>query len=174
MGLFSNAHQSVLPEHLEYADVIWDCHPNNEDSRNLLPPMTSADVLLSHSAIQKLVDHCQWHIKAILIEEYFPNFRSMLGNPPSTFLLDAEKTSYLTVEAMYAKASTIDGNIEALTSLLQQSGIVDEATFKKHMILVHGDLGSLEKIETILHSQCIEEDIMEYMHYLLLMPGLFH
>src|SRR5260370_25178670 len=56
-GLFFNAHQSVLPEHLEYANAIWECHPNNEDSRNLLPPMTSADVLPSHSAIQKLVDH---------------------------------------------------------------------------------------------------------------------
>ena len=152
MGLFFNAHQSVLPEHLEYTDAIWECHPNNEDSRNPLPPMTSVDVLPSHSAIQKLVDHCQWHIKAILVEEYFPEFKSMLSNPLSMFLLDAEKTLYSTAEAMYAKASTTDGNIEALTSLLQQSGIVDEGIFEKYMILVHGDLGSLEKIEMILRS----------------------
>ena len=152
MGLFFDAHQSVLPEHLKYANVIWDCHPNNEDSRNLLPPMTSVDVLPSHSAIQKLIDHCQWHIKAVLVEEYFPEFKSKLGNPQSMFLLDAEKMLYSTAEAMYAKASTTDGNIEALTSLLQQSGIVDEGIFEKYMILVHGDLGSLEKIKTILHS----------------------
>ncbi|KAF8327241.1 uncharacterized protein EI90DRAFT_2928892 [Cantharellus anzutake] len=42
------------------------------------------------------------------------------------------------------------------------------------MILVHGDLGSLEKIETILQSRCIEEDVLERMHYLLPIPGLFH
>ncbi len=173
-GLFFDAHQSVLPEHLEYADAIWECHPNNEDSRNLLPPMTSVDVLPSHSAIQKLIDHCQWHIKVVLVEEYFPEFKSKLGNPQSMFLLDAEKTSYSTAEAMYAKASMTDGNIEALTSLLQQSGIVDEGIFEKYMILIHGDLGSLEKIEMILDSQCIEEGIMEHMHYLLPILGLFH
>src|SRR5260370_42494189 len=75
---------------------------------------------------------------------------------------------------MYAKASTTDGNIEALTSLLQQSGIVDEGIFEKYMILIHGDLGSLEKIEMILDSRCIEEGIMERMHYLLPILGLFH
>ncbi len=63
-GLFFDAHQSVLPEHLKYADAIWECHLNNEDSRNLLPPMTLVDVLLNHSAIQKLIDQHQQTLKA--------------------------------------------------------------------------------------------------------------
>ena len=115
---------------------------DRNDLNQLKQPLRFADA----------VDHCQWHIKVILVEECFPEFKSMLGNPLSMFLLDAEKMSYSTMEAMYAKASTMDGNIKALTSLLQQSGIVDEGIFEKYMILIHGDLGSLEKIEMILCS----------------------
>ncbi|KAF8341602.1 uncharacterized protein EI90DRAFT_2881729, partial [Cantharellus anzutake] len=44
----------------------------------------------------------------------------------------------------------------------------------KYIIFVHGDLGTLEKIETILQSRCIEDDVLERMHYLLPIPGLFH
>ena len=56
---------------------------------------------------------------------------------------------------MYAKASTINGNIEAIMSLLEQSGIVDKGVFEKYVTLLHGDLGTMEKIEGILHSQRI-------------------
>ena len=173
-GLFINAPKSVLPKHLKYDDAIWERHPNNENLTNPLPPMTPADILPSHPALQKLQAHCQWHVKALLIEEYLGEFKSNLGNPPSTFTLDAEKTSYSTAEAMHAKALTTDGNIEALTSLLEQSGIIDAGVFEKYMILVHGDLGALEKMETILHSRHIEDSTMEHMHYLLPIPGLFH
>ncbi|KAF8334019.1 uncharacterized protein EI90DRAFT_2852726, partial [Cantharellus anzutake] len=44
----------------------------------------------------------------------------------------------------------------------------------KYVVLVHGDLGSLEKIDTILRSRRIEESVGERMHYLLPLPGLFH
>jgi len=82
--------------------------------------------------------------------------------------------SYSTTEAVYAKASTIYGNIEAIMSLLEQSGIVDKGVFEKYVTLLHGDLGTMEKIEGILHSQRIEESVLEHMHYLLPIPGLFH
>ncbi len=77
-------------------------------------------------------------------------------------------------EAVYVKASTIDGNIEAIMSLLEQSGIVDEGVFEKYVTLLHGDLGTMEKIKGILHSRRIEESVLEHMDYLLPIPGLFH
>ena len=42
------------------------------------------------------------------------------------------------------------------------------------MILVHGDLRVQEKINTILQSRSIEDDLMEWMNYLLPVPRLFH
>jgi len=151
-GLFLNMHNGVLPEDLEYAEYIWEHHPNNEDSASLSPPLSSRDVLPDMGSIQRLKEHVQWHIMAVLVDEYFPEFRSELGEPLSNFKLQPEKTSYSTAEAMYAKASTMDGNIEALNSLLEQSGIRDAEVFKKYVVLVHGDLGALEKLDTILQS----------------------
>ncbi|KAF8334018.1 uncharacterized protein EI90DRAFT_2970358 [Cantharellus anzutake] len=36
-GLFLNMHNGVLPEDLEYAEYIWERHPNNEESTNPFP-----------------------------------------------------------------------------------------------------------------------------------------
>ena len=69
---------------------------------------------------------------------------------------------------------TTDGNIKALTSLLKQSRIVNKSIFEKSMVFVHGNLGSLEKMETIMHSWPIKNSALECMHYLLPIPGLFH
>ena len=117
----------------------------------------SRDILPDMASIQRLKEHFQWHILAVLVNKYFPNFRSELGEPPSDFKLQLEKMSYSTAKAMYAKASTTNGNIEVLNSLLEQSGIRDGEDFRKNVILAHGDLGTLEKIDTILQSQHIEE-----------------
>ena len=76
-GLFFKAHTSILPEHLKYAKMMWECHPNNKDAINLLPPMTIADILPTNEAIQMLEEHCQWHIKAVLVEKYFPKLRTV-------------------------------------------------------------------------------------------------
>src|SRR6266436_7753144 len=156
-GLFLNMHNGVLPEDLEYAEFIWEWHPNNEDSTNPFPALLSGDILPDMASIRRLKEHFQWHILAVLVNEHFPNFRSELGEPPSDFKLQLEKTSYSTAEAMYAKASTTNGNIEVLNSLLEQSGIRDAEVFRKYVVLVHGDLGALEKIDTILRSRRIEE-----------------
>ena len=129
-GIFLNMHNGVLPEDLEYAEYIWEQHPNNEDSTNPLLALSSANILPEISSIQRLKDHFQWHIMAVLVNEYFPEFKSELGEPPSTFKLQPEKTSYLMAEAMYAKASMMDRKIEALTCLLEQSGIGDAKVFK--------------------------------------------
>src|SRR5258708_17061837 len=106
----------------------------------------SRDILPDMASIQRLKEHFQWHILAVLVNEYFPKFRSELGEPPSDFKLQLEKMSCSTAKAMYAKASTTDGNIEALNSLLEQSGIGDAEVFRKYVVLVHGDLGTLEKL----------------------------
>ncbi|KAF8335733.1 uncharacterized protein EI90DRAFT_3152773 [Cantharellus anzutake] len=173
-GLFFAPPKEVLPEHLEYAESIWDSHPNNPNAPNVPPMITFADVLPTTEATVRIMAHCRWHITSVLIEEHFPELRSHLLDPPSTFQLSPQQMLYSTAEAVYAKASTIDGNIDAIMSLLQQSGIVEAGVFEKYIILVHGDLGTVEKVEGILRSRRIEESALERMHYLVAIPGLFH
>src|SRR5260370_23030693 len=143
-------HSGILPEDIEYANHVWSHHLNNEESTNPLPKMTFLDILPTAMAQQKLDKHCQWHICSILVEEYFPSLCSKLGQPPSKFKLIPEKTLYSMAQAMYAKASTINGNIEALAGLLKQSSVAYAKLLAKHMVFVHGALGALQKIETIV------------------------
>ncbi|KAF8332731.1 uncharacterized protein EI90DRAFT_3122463 [Cantharellus anzutake] len=147
-GLFFAPLKEMLPEHLEYAESLWNTHPNNPSALNVPPTITFADILPTGE--DTLMKHCQWHVASVLIEEYFPELRSHLINPPLTFRLSPQPTLYSTAEAVYAKASTIDGNIDAIMSLLEQSGIIKEGVFEKYMVLLHGDLGMVEKIEGIL------------------------
>ena len=71
-GLFFAPPKEVLPEHLEYAERIWNTHPNNPNAINMLPMITLANVLLTTEATIKLAEHCQWHTTLVLIENYFP------------------------------------------------------------------------------------------------------
>ncbi|KAF8331410.1 uncharacterized protein EI90DRAFT_3016406 [Cantharellus anzutake] len=161
MGLFFAPPKEVLPQHLEYAQWLWDTHPNNPNAINAPPTISPIDAILKSEASFKLVEHFQWHIASVLIEQHFPEMRSHLIDLPSTFSLPPHKTEFSTAEAVYAKASTIDGNIEAITSLLDQSGIVKEGVFEKYVILIHGDLGTMEKIDRILSLQWIEENVFK-------------
>ncbi|KAF8341236.1 uncharacterized protein EI90DRAFT_3116378 [Cantharellus anzutake] len=134
-GLFFMPPKEVLPEHLEYAETIWNTHPNNPNFINVPAAITFADIVPTAAAVFKLMKHCQWHIKSVLIEEYFPELHPHLIDPPSTFQLPPHRTTYSTAEAVYAKASTIDGNVEAIMSLLEQSGIMEERV-SDHLLLV--------------------------------------
>jgi len=71
-GMFLNPHSQVLPEHLEYAEMVWAHHPNNPDVMDPHSIMTPSDIVPTSAAIQNLMKHCEWHIKAIMVEEYFP------------------------------------------------------------------------------------------------------
>src|SRR5258708_3261742 len=173
-GVFLDMSTGILPKDLEYAEHIWEQHPNNKNSTNSLPRMNFYNIIPTQEVEDWIKQHCQWHIHAVLVEEYFPKLHSKLGELPSDFRLEPQKTSYSMAEAMDAKASTIDRNIEALTILLEQSGTSDAGIFMKCMILVHGDLGTLEKIEAIMKSHHIEKEVLERMHYFLSIPGLFH
>src|SRR5260221_539876 len=86
-GLFLNMHNGILPEDLEYAEFIWEQHPNNENSTNPFPALLTRDILPGMASIRRLKEHFQWHILAVLVNEYFPKFRSELGEPPSDFKL---------------------------------------------------------------------------------------
>ena len=111
--------------------------------------MNFYDIVPTQGAGDRMKQHSQWRICAVLVMEYFPKLCSKLGELPSDFKLEPEKTSYSMAEVMYAKVSTIDGNIEALTTLLEQSGISDAGIFMKCMIFIHGNLGTLEKLRVL-------------------------
>src|SRR5260221_4528775 len=115
-GLFFAPPKEVLPEHLEYAKRIWNTHPNNPNVINMLLMITLADVLPMTEATIKLAEHCQWHITSVLIENYFPELQSHLIDPPLTFQLLPQQTSYSTAEAVVGgKMVQYMGCLQSLT-----------------------------------------------------------
>ncbi|EED84198.1 predicted protein [Postia placenta Mad-698-R] len=80
----------------------------------------------------------------------------------------------------------VDGNMEAITNLLAQKGIGDLGEEKlwnhdphlvdvsNYVVLMHGDLSTCERVQSILKSQSIEETPWQCYQYVVFVMGLFH
>lgn len=85
---------------------------------------------------------------------------------------------------MDIKQSTTDGNIEVLEDLFRQGGIGDkrdssfnadhDVDMTEHVILVHGDLLTKERLDTVRNSRRIEYTPKNRFQYVIFLPGLFH
>jgi hypothetical protein len=85
---------------------------------------------------------------------------------------------------MKIKQSTVDGNIEVMDSLLRQGGLSDpsEPSFEtsgdidmsKFVLLIHGDLHTKERLDTVRDSRRIEDTPKNCFQYVVFVPGLFH
>ncbi|KAG2129638.1 uncharacterized protein EDB93DRAFT_1243392 [Suillus bovinus] len=85
---------------------------------------------------------------------------------------------------MNIKQSTTDGNVEVMENLLRQGGIGDQNSddFNKdhdidmsdHILLVHGDLLTKERLDTVGGSRRIETTPKNCLQYVVFLPRLFH
>ncbi|KIK82600.1 hypothetical protein PAXRUDRAFT_710260, partial [Paxillus rubicundulus Ve08.2h10] len=127
-----------------------------------------------------------WHIRDILVRhgQFFGHFLSELGEPDPVHKIPVHKTDQVPCRAMNIKQSTTDGNIEVMEDLLRQGGLGDvsdaafdatrEVNMSDHVILVHGDLLTKERLESVRESRSIEETPRNRFQYLIFLPGLFH
>jgi hypothetical protein len=65
------------------------------------------------------------------------------------------------------------GNAAAIEGLLRQGGIND-SMLEEHVVLIHGDLGTGEKIWHLQISRSIEETAKNRLQYAIWIPGFFH
>ena len=127
-----------------------------------------------------------WHIRDVLVRhgQYFGHFLPKLGEPSSVHKIPVHKTDQIPCRAMNIKQSSIDGNIEVMEELLRQGGLGDindagfdashEVDMSEHVILVHGDLLTKERLDSVRESRSIEETPKNRFQYLVFLPGLFH
>lgn len=127
-----------------------------------------------------------WHIRFILVHrgEYFGSLAPHLGQPDTVNQIPIHQTTQIPCRSMNVKESTPDGNIEVLECLLRQGGI-GEPTEKNYdveydvdmtdsVLLVHGDLLTKERLDTVQGSRCIESTPKRRFQYVVFLPGLFH
>ena len=122
--------------------------------------------------------------------EYFRQFLPLLLEPEIIEQIPVTKLEYLPARAMPINQSKVDGNIQAIANLFEQISVGDPATASKgtrptargerlvdiseHVILVHGDLGTGERIQAILKRRSIERTAMQRYQPVLYVPGIFH
>ncbi|KAI0052951.1 hypothetical protein FA95DRAFT_1482269 [Auriscalpium vulgare] len=93
------------------------------------------------------------------------------------------KLSHYPVRAMDINQSKVSGNIEAIEDLLAQGGVGDPDDEDEHydveditpfVVLVHGDLGTLERVQSAQERRAIEDTPWRRLQSIVLVPGFFH
>lgn len=110
----------------------------------------------------KFLERVAWHLRYNLLEysESFgtSRYRPHLGQPPgSDIRIPVTQTNQFPARMMNIKQSTVDGNIEVLENLKDQIGC-SSAELEEHVVLVHGDLGTMERVQAAQFSRGITGD----------------
>lgn len=95
------------------------------------------------------------------------------------------KTRQAPAQAMDVNQSSVDGNIQALYTLFQQLGIgdpndkddhaqADRRDIGDHVVLIHGDLATCERVQSIRHSRGEEKTAFRRFAMVIFVIALFH
>ncbi|KAH8978758.1 hypothetical protein EDB86DRAFT_2815527, partial [Lactarius hatsudake] len=184
---------------LRCSAALW-----NVDPRNPLPlasPVSFNEFDLLKFHLMGTYDHCipkkeltprceafTWHVLVheILTNhgQYFGHFSKQLGAPESILKILLSMTKQIPMKSMKIKQLSVDGNIEVMENLLRQGGLGDptEPGFNTHgdvdisefVLLIHGDLLTKERLDTIRDLRQIEDTPKNRFQYVVFPPGLFH
>ncbi|KAH7904696.1 hypothetical protein BJ138DRAFT_1018765, partial [Hygrophoropsis aurantiaca] len=183
---------------LKCSAQLWAADPRNPaPSAVVADEMDEFDLLRHHMAdtyskrkdgerLSPRLAAFAWHIRAILIHhgQYFANDSDRLGEPVPIFKIPVHKTEQIPFRSMKIKQSTTDGNIEVMENLLKQGGIGEpsgeefdagnDVDMSEHVLLVHGDLLTKERLDSVRESRRIEDTAKNRFQYIIFVLGLFH
>ena len=150
---------------------LLDIHPEQPDHPS---GMTRRDRFNAWMFLQTIVLHGP---------EYFQRFRKELGEPEAIESLPLVRTEQIPAEAMDINPSTASGNGDVIVNILRQGGVGDPLqenmpkdlkNIDDHVIIVHGDLGTGERIESLQASRSEERTPWLRFQFVVFVLGLFH
>ncbi|KAI0323621.1 hypothetical protein GY45DRAFT_1401669 [Cubamyces sp. BRFM 1775] len=130
-----------------------------------------------------------WLLQHMLFKHGPPALKQLIGNlrdPESIESIPVVKLHHVPLRAMDINQSKVSGNIEALGDMLCQAGLGDPASqmgtrsgapvadISDYAVLVHGDLGTYERVLTAQRRRQQELTPYNRLQYLVFVPGLFH
>ncbi|EMD31852.1 hypothetical protein CERSUDRAFT_59448 [Gelatoporia subvermispora B] len=126
-----------------------------------------------------------WKFLADLVHhgpEYFRQFKADLGEPEPVEKIPVVQSKQVPLRAMDINESTTAGNGEALTDIFKQANIGSHAEdgmqgrrdIGDHVILVHGDLATGERIDALQRSRSEEKTSWRKYQHVIFVMGLFH
>ncbi|KAM6489479.1 hypothetical protein JOM56_015036 [Amanita muscaria] len=112
--------------------------------------------------------------------EGFEYLHGELENPDLLEAIPVVKTNIIPAYAMDINNSTIDGNMQAVERLMAQGGVGgsdcngDTVDLSKHVVIIHGDLGTGKCIKSMMHERSLEYRPWERFQFIKFCPGFFH
>ena len=173
-----------------YKPTAFDLLPQRE------PAGTSEDESMSSvdsdaDPLNSLGKSFAWHMRSILVEREprFEKYRHHCGAPDVVDALPIQKTVQFPANAINADEGQNDGNWEVLKSLLDQVSDHSSTQYpvltstktstadrflEDSLVLVHGDLATKERIDTLCKMRTIEHTAKNRLDWVLFVPGMFH
>jgi hypothetical protein len=130
-----------------------------------------------------------WLFRSDLIKygpNYFSDFSAILGKPEMVEQIPVVKMRWAPARSLDIKQSTVAGNLQAIPEFLEQGGVGDPTekvegiwehnvlSMIAYVILFHGDLGTGERIASLLERRSIEATPWRRYQYVIFIMGLFH
>ncbi|KAI6160007.1 hypothetical protein EDD17DRAFT_1778675 [Pisolithus thermaeus] len=176
-------------------DVDLKTHtPTVEKSNDSLKHLTSGLLFLLVHGVTLNDLKCSeelWRKSALNLQADEPYslpklFKSMIQDLHPMEQIPTVKTPIYAARAMDINNSTVSGNIQAVTELLAQGGLADpmavleenmdfnSPNISEYVILVHGDLGTGERLQATQLRRSIECTSWNCLQHVIFIPGLFH
>ncbi|KAJ6561335.1 hypothetical protein B0H10DRAFT_2239968 [Mycena sp. CBHHK59/15] len=195
-GLIFMEH-GVKPDDLRCSEELWAKNPLNPlfDASTAPPPRTVIDLEGLHpeadhvSGLTRRERFNSWLFRSDLVEygpPYFLDFSAALGKPEMVEQIPVVKMRWAPARSLDIKQSTVAGNLQAIPEFLEQGGVGDPSEDKEgnwernvlwiilYVVLLHGDLGTGERIMSLLQRRSIEDTPWRRYQYVIYIMGLFH
>jgi hypothetical protein len=181
----------IQKDDLKLSERLWMESPLNQNRSPDAPLMPlshntlmrlSADSYFAPDDPRSIESLFAWHIRDILLStnvESIPEtlkskFRAeKLGMPTARGQIPVVKTIQTPLRAMNISLSTVSGTAAVIDDMLRQGGAKEE-DLETHLLLVHGDLGTGEKIQALQTSRRIEATARDRLQFVLFIIGWFH
>ncbi|KAI9437120.1 hypothetical protein BJY52DRAFT_1130113, partial [Lactarius psammicola] len=184
-------------EVLRCSEDLWKVDPRNPSPSDSRMVFDEFDLLKFHvmdhynhpspgKGISPQREAFAWHVREILVNhgQYFGRLSKHLGTPESVLKIPLTKTDQIPMRSMDIKQSLVDGNIEVMNNLLRQGGLGDptdpdlsangDVDMSAFVLLIHGDLLTKERLDTIRDSRRIEDTPKNRFQFVVFLLGLFH
>ncbi|PSS32232.1 hypothetical protein PHLCEN_2v2001 [Hermanssonia centrifuga] len=178
----------VTADDLKCSAELWASDPLNPHipASQKRPSRTWKDCLPPVDPTQtgppRQIQNFSWHFRHALVKycKEFDSYRTDLKYPEAVLEIPVVQTPHLPCRAMDINQSTNDGQSEILESLLAQTNLGDPSDhpgvedITEHVVIIHGDLGTGERLDGAKQSRCIERKPVRRLQYAIFVPGLFH
>lgn len=189
-------HGVVLSD-LRYSKLLWDRSEYNthaSDPRLFNPWTTLQHIYTLHpdergAGLSRRGEFRSWVFLRSLIEhgpEFFAGCADQISEPAAVDKIPVTKCDYVPFRAMDINLSNVSGNIKALEAMFEQAGVSNSRESSSQeprdpledlsdlLTLVHGDLGTYERILTAIRRRSVEHTPGDRLQSVVFVMGLFH